>query len=86
MDRALALVQEPPKRPGVRRREAPRPGPILDADAKPDAAAQLVEVVVQAAFALADHELLAHGLEVFSGQPPTVSHASSSRRKGTRPP
>ena len=38
-----------------------------------------MQVVVQAAGPLADYELLAHGLQVFSGQlPPTVTHASSS--------
>ena len=83
---ALALIQVPPKRPGVRRREPPRPSPILGANTQPEAAAQLMKVVVQAAGALADHKLLAHGLEIFSGQPPTVSHASSSRRKVTGPP
>lgn len=83
---ALALIQVPPERPGVRGREAPRPGPVFGAHAQPDAAAKLVEVVVKAAGALANHKFLAHGLEVFPGQLPTVSHASSSRRKGTGPP
>ena len=58
------------------------PGPVLGTHAEPGAATDLMEVVVQAARASADYELLAHGLEVFSGQPPpTVSHTSSSRRK-----
>src|SRR5919112_6719463 len=40
-----------------------------------------MEVVVEAAVALADHELLAHGLEVLLLQPPrSVSHANPSRR------
>src|SRR5215211_3855942 len=76
---ALSLIQVPPERPGVDRRQLPRPGPVLGAHAEPGAAAHLVEVVVQAAGALADYELLAHGLEVLPGQSPTVSHASSSK-------
>src|SRR5215212_1806252 len=61
-DPALALIQVPPKRPGVGRRQLARPGPVLGAHAEPGAAADLMEVVVQAAGALADYELLAHGL------------------------
>src|SRR5919112_2432507 len=76
----LSLIQVPPKRPGVGRRQLPRPGPVLGAHTKSGAAADLMEVVVQAARLLSDHELLANGLEVLSGQPPpTVSHASSSK-------
>ena len=83
-DGTLSLIQVPPKRPGVSRRQLSRPGPVLGTHAEPGAATDLMEVVVQAARALADYELLAHGLEVLSGQPPpTVSHASSSRRKST---
>src|ERR671914_822362 len=85
--RTLSLIQVPPKRPGVNRRQLPRPGPLFGAHAKPCAAADLMEVVVQTAGPLADYELLAHGLQVLSGQlPPTVSHASSSRRKSTDHP
>src|SRR5215211_212661 len=85
--RTLSLIQIPPKRPCVSRRQLPRPGPVLGAHAEPGAAADLVEVVVQAAGLLADYELLAHGLQVLSDQPPpTVSHASSSRRKSTDHP
>src|SRR5215210_4084391 len=81
-DPALALIQVPPKRPGVGRRQLARPGPVLGAHAEPGAAADLMEVVVQAAGALADYELLTHGLEVLSGQPPPpVSHASSSKSR-----
>src|SRR5215216_4809382 len=41
-----------------------------------------MEVIIQAARLLADYELLAHSLQVLPFQPPpTVSHASSSRRK-----
>lgn len=85
--RRLFLIQVPPERPGVRRHQAPRPGPILGAHAKPGAATKLMEVVIEVATALADHELLAHGLEVLPAQlPPTVSHASSSRRKSRDQP
>jgi hypothetical protein len=78
----LSLIQVPPKGPGVSRRQLPGPGPVLGANAEPGAAADLMEVLVQTAGVLADYELLAHGLEVLSGQPPsTVSHAYSSRRK-----
>src|SRR5215211_5697934 len=85
--RTLSLVQVPPKRPCVSRRQLPRPGPVLGTHTKPGAAAELMEVVVQAAGLLADYELLAHGLQILSGQPPpTVSHASSSRRKSTDHP
>src|SRR5215210_427676 len=81
-DPALALIQVPPKRPGVGRRQLARPGPVLGAHAEPGAAADLMEVVVQAAGALADYELLTHGLEVLSGQPPPpVCHASSSKSR-----
>jgi hypothetical protein len=82
--RLLSLIQKPPERPCVSRRQLPRPGPIFRAHTKPGAAADLMEVVVQAAGPFADYELLTHGLQIFSGQPlPTVSHASSSRRKST---
>src|SRR5215211_1229973 len=78
----LSLIQVPPKRPGVGRRQLPGPGPVLGAHAEPGAAADLMEVIVQAAGLVADDELLAHCLQVLPLQPPpTVSHASSSRRK-----
>src|SRR5215204_7090764 len=78
----LSLIQVPPKRPGVSRRQLPGPGPVLGAHAEPGAAADLMEVIIQAARLLADYELLAHSLQVLPFQPPpTVSHASSSRRK-----
>ena len=85
--RPLSLIQKPPERPCVSRRQLPRPAPVFGTHTKPGAAADLMEVVVQAAGPPADYELLAPGLQIFSGQPPpTVSHASSSRRKSTDHP